>query len=204
MLRIGLTGGIGSGKSTVAALFAAHGVPVIDADVIAHQLTLPGTPATARILQAFGPDIAAAGGGIDRQRLARRIFNDRDERARLEAILHPLIRAEIQTRVDNLDAPYCLLVIPLLFEAGQMDLVDRVLIVDVDEDTQIARVAARDGRSAAEIRAILASQTDRAQRLKIADDCVANTGDPAGLKTRVEALHRKYLALALDRSNSHE
>ena len=202
MLRIGLTGGIGSGKSTIAALFAAHGVPVIDADVIAHRLTLPGTSTTVQILQEFGPEIADANGGIDRQRLAQRIFSDRKERARLEGILHPLIRAEMQHQQDTLDAPYCLLVIPLLFETGQEGQVDRVLVVDVDEGTQIARIAARDGRSEAEIRAILSSQTDRAQRLKMADDRITNTGDLAELKAKVETLHRKYLALALDKSST--
>jgi len=202
MLRIGLTGGIGSGKSTIAALFAEHGVPVIDADVIAHQLTLPGTSTTTQVLQEFGPDIADTNGGIDRRRLAHRIFHDRNERARLERILHPLIRTEMLRRQENLDAPYCLLVIPLLFEAGQRDLVDRVLVADVDESTQITRIAARDGRSEAEIRAILSSQTDRAQRLKMADDCITNTGDLAELKAKVETLHRKYLALAMDKSSS--
>ena len=198
MFRIGLTGGIGSGKSTIAALFAAHGVPVIDADAIAHHLTLPGTSTTARILQEFGAEIADTNGGIDRQRLAQRIFNDRNERARLEGILHPPIRTEMLRRQENLDAPYCLLVIPLLFETGQRDMVDRVLVVDVDEYTQIARVAARDGRSEAEVRAILSSQSDRTQRLKLADDCITNTGDLAELKAKVETLHRKYLALALE------
>lgn len=199
MLRIGLTGGIGSGKTTIATLFAAHGVPVIDADTIAHQLTLPGTPATNQILKSLGPEIAATAGSINRQRLAQRIFTDPKARAQLEKILHPLIRAEMQRQQNNLDAPYCLLVIPLLFEAGQRDMVDRILVVDVDEELQIARVAARDGRSTDEIRAILSTQTDRAQRLKQADDIMTNTGDVASLKAQVDALHRKYLALATEK-----
>lgn len=196
MLRIGLTGGIGSGKSTVAALFAARGIPVIDADAIAHQLTGPGTATTARILQTFGPDIGNADGGLDRQRLAQRIFTDRKEREHLEAILHPLIRAEMLHQQEALDAPYCLLVIPLLYEAGQTDMVDRVLVVDVNEDTQVARVAARDKRSEAEIRAILLAQADQAQRLRMADDRITNNGGLDELQSQVEALHRQYLALA--------
>ncbi len=203
MLRIGLTGGIGSGKSTIAALFAAHGVPVIDADAIAHQLTLPGTPTAIQILQLFGPDIATTAGGIDRQRLARRIFNEPAARAQLEKILHPLIRAEMLRNQREIDAPYCLLVIPLLFETYQSDMVDRVLVVDIDEDSQIARVAARDGRSSAEIRAILSAQIDRAERLKLADDVIANTRDLAALKAQVDALHKKYLALAKDMSSRY-
>lgn len=196
MLRIGLTGGIGSGKSTIAALFAAHGVPVIDADAIAHRLTLPGLPATARILQVFGPDVADAGGGIDRKRLAQRIFQNQSERTRLENILHPLIRAEMLAAQEGLDAPYCLLVIPLLVEADQRDMVDRVLVVDVEQNTQIARIAARDGRSETDIRAILSTQADRTERLNLADDCIVNNGDLAKLKAQVDGLHRKYLALA--------
>src|SRR4030067_744820 len=201
MLRIGLTGGIGSGKSTISALFAAHGVPVIDADAIAHQLTVPGSPATTQILQRFGPDIATTAGGIDRQRLARRIFDDPVARVQLEEILHPLIRAEMLRHQENIDAPYCLLVIPLLFETGQGDMVDRVLVVDIDENSRIERVAARDGRSAAEIRALLSAQADRARRLKMADDVIDNTGDMAALKAQVDALHRKYLAQAANKSS---
>ncbi len=202
MLRIGLTGGIGSGKSTVAALFAARGIPVIDADAIAHQLTSPGTATTARILQTFGPDIGNADGGLDRQRLARRIFADRRERERLEAILHPLIRAEMLRQQETLDAPYCLLVIPLLYEAGQADMVDRVLVVDVNEGIQSARVAVRDKRSEAEIRAILSAQADPAQRLRMADDRITNNGSLDELRSQVEVLHRQYLALAADKPKS--
>jgi len=202
MLRIGLTGGIGSGKSTIAALFAAQGIPVIDADIIARQITLPGATVTIQILQTFGPGFADTHGGIDRQRLAHHIFSDRKARARLEAILHPLIRSEMLHQMKNLDAPYCLLVIPLLIEAGQQDMVDRILVVDVDERTQITRVAARDNRNEAEIRAILSTQIDRVQRLKMADDRITNTGDLAQLKAQVETLHRKYLASALSQSSN--
>ena len=196
MLRIGLTGGIGSGKSTVAAFFAEHAVPVIDADVIAHQLTLPGNIAFVQLIQAFGTDILAPDKSLDRKRLAARVFNDPAQRARLEAILHPLIRAEMQSALRKLKAPYCLMVIPLLIETQQQDLVDRILVVDVDENTQLQRTQARDGRSADEIRAILAAQIDRSQRLKQADDYITNNGDRGALKTQVDALHRKYLSLA--------
>lgn len=196
MLRIGLTGGIGSGKSTVAALFAEHAVPVIDADAIAHRLTLPDGIATEKIIQAFGTDILAPDKSLDRKRLAARVFNDPSQRARLEAILHPLIRAEMQSAIHEVMAPYCLLVIPLLIETQQQDLVDRILVVDVDENTQIQRTRARDGRSADEIRAILAAQIDRSQRLKQAHDCITNNGDIAALKAQVDALHRNYISLA--------
>ena len=196
MLRIGLTGGIGSGKSTVAALFAEHAVPVIDADAIAHQLTLPGGSAIAQIIQVFGAEILAPDKNLDRKRLAARVFNDPAQRARLEAILHPLIRAEMQSAMRQLKAPYCLLVIPLLIEAQQQDMVDRILVVDVDENIQLLRTQARDGRSADEIRSILAAQLNRSQRLKQADDRITNNGDVMALRAQVDALHRKYLSLA--------
>ena len=196
MLRIGLTGGIGSGKSTVAALFAEHAVPVIDADAIAHRLTLPDGIATEKIIQAFGTDILAPDKSLDRKRLAARVFNDPSQRARLEAILHPLIRAEMQSAIHEVKAPYCLLVIPLLIETQQQDLVDRILVVDVDKKTQLQRTRARDGRSVDEIRAILAAQIDRSQRLKQADDHITNNADLGALKSQVDALHRQYLSLA--------
>lgn len=199
MLRIGLTGGIGSGKSTVAMLFAENAVPVIDADAIAHQLTRPGGVAIEPIIQAFGPDILAPDKSLDRKRLAARVFNDPVQRARLEAILHPLIRAEMQSAMRRLKAPYCLLVIPLLIETQQQDLVDRILVVDVDEKTQIERTLVRDGRSADQIRAIIAAQIDRSQRLKLAHDCISNNGDMSALKDQVDTLHRKYLSLAAHR-----
>jgi len=202
MLRIGLSGGIGSGKSTVAAMFAEHGVPVIDADAIALQLTLPGTPTTATLLQSFGPGIADNSGGIDRKALAHRVFSNDPDRALLENILHPLIRTEMLRVQGELNAPYCLLMIPLLVETGQRDLVDRVLMIDVEEYTQIARVAVRDGRTESEIQAILVAQADRTQHLKVADDIINNTGDLDALKVQVDALHRKYLSLIQDSANN--
>ena len=195
MLRIGLTGGIGSGKSTVANLFKGLGVPVIDADVIAHQLTQPGQPATRQILAAFGQEIAE-NQGINRQRLAQRVFSNPLDRKRLEAILHPLVRAAMQQELQTLHAPYCLLVIPLLIEAGQHDLVDRVLVVEADDAIRVRRVQARDGRGEAEIRAIQASQASHAARRAAADDLIQNDGDLAGLSKQVTALHARYLQMA--------
>jgi dephospho-CoA kinase len=195
MLRIGLTGGIGSGKSTVANLFKALGVPVVDADAIAHRLTQPGAPATRQILAAFGPEIAEDN-GINRKRLAQRVFSDPQERARLEAILHPLVRAAMQQEVRQIQAPYCLLVIPLLIETGQRDLVDRILAVEAEVGIRLRRVQARDGRSEAEIRAIQANQASSAARRAAADDLIQNDGDLEQLSTQVAALHTRYLRLA--------
>jgi dephospho-CoA kinase len=199
MLRVGLTGGIGSGKTTVARLFAELGVPIVDADVIAHALTQPGEPATAEILSVFGPEIAEAE-GINRVRLAHRIFVDPAARNRLEAILHPRIRTVMLNQIRKLQAPYCLLVIPLLLETRQQDLVDRILVVDVDERTQLRRVQQRDGRSEPEIRQIMQAQAGRQERLAAADDCITNEGNLDALKAQVSELHDKYLYLATMRS----
>lgn len=197
MLRIGLTGGIGSGKSTVADLFAARGVPVIDADAIARDVVEPGQPALAEIITAFGSDIVDAQGRLDRARLRARVFDDASQRKRLEAILHPRIRAVMAERAAAQTAPYVLLVIPLLFEADQRDLVDRVLVVDATPEIQHARVSARDHLPPEQIDAILVAQMDRQQRRDRADDVIDNSGDPAALEHQVEALHRRYLGLAM-------
>ncbi len=196
MLRIGLTGGIGSGKSTVAALFARRGVPVIDTDELAHALTRPGAGASAEIAEAFGKDILTAEGAIDRRRLAARVFADPAERRRLENILHPRIRAETERRLRTLEAPYVLVVVPLLIEAGFTDLVDRILVVDCDVETAIRRAAARSGRSEEEIRAIARAQLDRTQRLAYADDVIVNDAGLDRLDEQVEVWHRRYSAMA--------
>ena len=196
MLRIGLTGGIGSGKSTAADLFGALGVPVIDADVIARELVEPGRPALAEIVAAFGNDVVDVQGRLDRRSLRARVFADPAERRRLEAILHPRIHAEMARRTAAQSAPYVLLVIPLLFEAGQRDLVDRVLVVDVSPEVQRQRVGARDGLTAEQADTMLAAQWDRQRRLDQADDVIDNSGDLQALQRQVNDLHRRYLASA--------
>ncbi|MAT66672.1 MAG: dephospho-CoA kinase [Gammaproteobacteria bacterium] len=201
MLKIGLTGGIACGKSTVAAGFAELGVPVIDADEIARELVEPGEPALAEIARELGQTFIAADGRLDRARLRDHVFRDADARRRLEAILHPRIAAEMQARADALDAPYCLLVIPLLIEAGQQSLVDRILVVDCPEELQRRRLAERDDADPEQISAILASQLERKRRLAAADDIICNDGTPEQLRDRVAGLHARYLALAEQTAN---
>ena len=196
MLRIGLTGGIGSGKTTVADMLANHGVPVIDADEIARALVAPHQPAYDEIIEAFGRDIVDGDGNIDRDKLRRLVFDDTQRRRELEAILWPRVRTEIHHQSVELDAPYCIIVIPLLIEADQLDLVERVLVVDLDEEKQVQRVGARSGFSEAEVGKIIAAQIERSERLRHADDVIENNADMASLKAQVEKLHRRYLALA--------
>ncbi len=196
MLRVALTGGIGSGKSTVAKLFAARGAPVIDADVLAHTLTEPGGPALKEIAAAFGEQMLTAQGRLDRVALRRLVFSDSDARQRLEAILHPRIRKEMIAQLADLRAPYVILVIPLLFEAGQQDMADRILVVDLPQPVQVERVRGRSGLETSEIRAIIAAQVEPAVRLAGADDLIDNSGDADALMTQVLHLDRFYRQLS--------
>lgn len=194
---VGLTGGIGSGKSRAAGAFAALGADVVDTDAIAHQLTAPGGAALGAIVEAFGTDAIDATGAMDRARMRERVFRDQSARQRLEAILHPIIRIESQRLVAAAKAPYVVLVVPLLVESrGYRDRVGRVLVVDCPEEQQLERVGARSKLAPAEVRRIIAAQLPRARRLEAADDVIDNSGDIAALEAQVLALHRRYLELA--------
>lgn len=194
---VGLTGGIGSGKSAVAGWFARLGATVVDTDEIAHELTRPGGEAIAALRAAFGAEAIAPDGSLDRARMRRLAFGDAQARRRLEAILHPLIRAESSRRVERARSPYAILVIPLLVESGvDRSRTARVLVVDCPEALQIERVKRRSGLPETEIRAILASQATRDQRLAAADDVIDNSGALEALEGQVSRLNEKYLTLA--------
>jgi len=188
-LVVGLTGGIGSGKSTVAALFESWGIPVLDTDRLARELVEPGQPALARIHALFGPDCLRADGSLDRAWVRRHVFRDTGARQRLEAILHPLIRERIRGWLSGIDAPFCIVVMPLLVETGQNDLFDRIVVVDSPENEQRKRVAARDGLSDNAVMEIMAAQADRATRLAAADDVILNDADLDTLEARTRELH---------------
>lgn len=194
-MRVGLTGGVASGKSTVACLFARRGVPVIDADEIARSLVAPGSPLLQKLVEAFGEDILTPQGALDRARMRERTFADETLRRKLEAILHPAIRTEMRRRSATAGGPYQIFEVPLLVETGAGDY-DRVLVVDCSVETQLKRLLARDGVSEAQARAMLAAQASREQRLERADDVIINDGAPEALEPQVEKLHAKYLALA--------
>ena len=194
---VGLTGGIGSGKSAVADLFAARGVVVIDTDAIAHQLTAPGGAAMPAIGTEFGAAVATPEGALDRAAMRSIVFADTSARKRLEAILHPMIRSESERRLASADSPYAILMVPLLVESGDYrKRVDRVAVVDCREQTQIDRVMQRNGLSRPEVERILAAQATRAERLAAADDVIDNDGALAELAPRIERLHAAYLASA--------
>lgn len=196
MLRVGLTGGIASGKSTVARLFAAIGVPVIDTDELSRDVVAPGSPLLPRIAARFGGRVLQADGSLDRAALRSVVFADPQARKDLEALTHPAILDAMRARTRTAGGPYQLLVIPLLVETGLRNEVDRVLVVDADEDLRVRRLQARDGATLAEARALLAAQVARETRLAAADDVIVNDGDLHALRDQVEALHAKYVALS--------
>ena len=199
MLIIGLTGGIGSGKTVVSDRFAALGVPVIDTDLISRQLVQPGQPLLQTIVREFGESYLNGSGHLDRSALRRLIFSDPQARRKLESILHPAIRRETQNQLDRLDADYAILVIPLLVESGADYPIERVLVVDTPESRQIERVMQRDGAGRETAENILKSQASREQRLQLADDVIINDADLPALIAAVDKLHARYLQLARSR-----
>nr|WKF57381.1 Dephospho-CoA kinase [Paraburkholderia busanensis] len=200
MFVVGLTGGIGSGKSTVADLFAAHGVPLVDTDLIAHRITAPHGIAMPSIAAEFGPSFVAADGSLDRARMRALVFSDETARKRLEGITHPLIRAETEREQREARGPYVIVVVPLLVESGTWKTrVNRVLAVDCSVETQIARVMRRNGFNREQVEAIIARQATREARLAAADEVIDNDGASLdSLQKQVDAQHRAYLALAAD------
>jgi dephospho-CoA kinase len=197
-LRVGLTGGVASGKSTVSRLFVELGVPVIDADQIAREVVAPGSELLAQLFELFGAQLRLADGSLDRAALRRLVFADAGKRRQLEALLHPLIRQRTEAAGAQAGGCYQIHVIPLLIETGARSRYGRVLLVDCPPELQLARLVARDGLDAAQARAMLDAQASRETRLAAADDVIVNDADPAALSPQVAALHQKYLALAGD------
>ena len=201
---VGLTGGIGSGKSTVADLFVVQGAALVDTDVIAHQLTAAGGAAMPQIVATFGPALANEQGALDRSAMRRMVFADPSARGRLETILHPLIRQISDQRCTEATAPYVILAVPLLVESGSYsERCDRIAVVDCPETVQISRVMARNGLSENEVRAILKAQASREQRLAIANEVIDNGAGLTNLYPRVAELHLKYLALSSEKAKAN-
>jgi dephospho-CoA kinase len=196
-LRIGLTGGIGCGKTTVANLFAERGASLVDADLIAHAMTAPGGPAMAAIEAAFGPAFVGADGALDRAAMRELVFADPPAKQRLEAILHPMIRAAADAQARAATGLYVIFVVPLLVESGAWRAsLARIAVIDCQESTQVARVMARNGLSEQQVRAIMATQASRSERLAAADDVIDNDGGLEALLPQVEALHARYLRIS--------
>ncbi len=194
---IGLTGGIGSGKTTAAKFFAALGADVVDTDAIAHELTQPQGAAIPAIRKIFSEKFITAEGALNRKEMRTLVFSDDGSRRKLEAILHPLIRIEVARRAAFFSTPYAMIVVPLLLETGgYREIIQRILVVDCNEQRQIARAMARTGLDERTARAIIATQLSRKERLLRADDVIANDADTSHLRQQVDALHKKYLALA--------
>jgi len=195
-LRVGLTGGIASGKSTAAARFKELGVPVIDADESARAVVATGTRGLEAVIELFGGHLLKAGGELDRRALREAVFADSDKRRALESLLHPLIREDMERRSEQAPGPYLILAIPLLVESGGRDRVDRVLVVDVDEALQIERLMARDQATPKQAQAMLAAQATREARLSVADDIIKNSASVRELRHAVDQVHQRYLSLS--------
>ena len=196
MLIIGLTGGIGSGKSSACNFFTQQGIPVIDADIIAHQLVKPESPALLEIIDIFGADFINSNGQLNRDKLRKEIFSDPHKKQQLEAIIHPRVFEEMQNQLANLNAAYCVLCIPLLLETEATDKVNRVLVIDVNEATQIKRVMARDKLSREQIQSIIDTQINRNDRLRLADDVISNNAQPEDFQQQLTLIHKKYLSIS--------
>ena len=194
--RVGLTGGIASGKSTAAKFFGALGVPIIDTDQLARDVVEPGQPPLERLVERFGPGILTEDGHLDRPALRNIVFSDPMARADLEALTHPAIGAAVEARSNELGGVYQILVLPLLVEKNLGSQLNRVLVVDCDEELQIRRLQSRDGSTLEQARAILNAQASRSSRLKAAHDVIKNEGDMSAVREQVEQLHARYLELA--------
>jgi dephospho-CoA kinase len=201
-LRIGLTGGIASGKTTVANLFGALGVTIVDTDLLSREVVAPGSTLLPQITERFGKMVLGSDGSLDRQELRKRIFADPEQRQWLEALLHPAIRALTDERSATAKGPYVIVAIPLLVETGGASRFDRVLVVDCDPEMQLARLMARDGTTREEAQRMLAAQASRAARLAVANDVIHNDSDVAHLRDQVENLHRQYVMAAETRART--
>ena len=200
-LIIGLTGGIGSGKTSATKFFSAEGVAVIDADTIAHELTGAQGDAIPNIKKYFGVDFITKDGELNRKKMQSRIFSDINSRKKLERILHPLIQTEVMHRIETASSPYIIVVVPLLLETGDYcEIVTRILVVDCNEEYQISRTVSRDGLNKEEVRAIIATQKSRQARLNQADDVIVNDTDISGLQEKVKLQHNIYLSLLQKKS----
>jgi len=196
MLVVGITGGIGSGKTAVTDIFSTLGIDIVDADIAARVVVEPGTTALRQIAQHFGPQLIQTDGSLDRAALRRIIFQDANAKQWLEQLLHPLIGEEVRRQLDAAKSPYVIFVSPLLIEAKQHLFCNRILVVDVAEEVQLQRTVARDNNDAPQVQRIIASQANRTQRLAYADDIIENTGSLEQLREQVEKKHRFYLELA--------
>jgi dephospho-CoA kinase len=195
VLRIALTGGIGSGKTTVSSIFEKLGVPIIDSDIISRDLVKPGQPCLTKIINEFGNEILTEQNTLDREKLRSIIFDDDVAKSNLESILHPSIYKELDSQISKINYPYCLVVVPLLIETNAMKHFDRILVIDTDKDLQVKRTQKRDNSSEIEVKKIIDSQISREQRLKYADDIIENTLTIEELNETVKQLHTKYIEL---------